>query len=83
MPITSGLAELVDMAHDIQIVEIKEVGDELVAYRIRCCGEDMTDSWHTVSVHALDHEQSLEVAKYRVQKTHEAKVAWRKKMGRA
>lgn len=71
------------MAHDTQIVDVKEVNDEQVAYRIRCCGEEATDSWHTVSVHAADHEASLEAAKQRVQKTHEAKVQWRKKMGRA
>lgn len=65
--------------HDTAIVEVKEVSDEQVAYRIRCCGEAMTDSWHTVSVHATDHDASLEAAKQRVQKTHEAKLQWRKK----
>lgn len=74
---------LLNMAHDTQIVEVKEVNDEQVAYKIRCCGEEATDSWHTASVHAADHEASLEAAKQRVQKTHEAKQAWRKKMGRA
>lgn len=72
---------LLNMAHDTQVVEFKEVNDEQVSYRIRCCGEEATDSWHTVSVHAADHDASLEAAKQRVQKTHDAKQAWRKKMG--
>lgn len=71
------------MAHTVEIVDVRELSDEQVSYRIRCCCEEMTDSWHTVSVHATDHEASLEAAKQRVQKTHEAKVQWRKKMGRA
>lgn len=78
----SGLGALANV-HTTEVVEVKEVSDELVSHRIRCCGEEITDSWHTVSVHAADHDASLEEAKTRVQKTHEAKVAWRKKTGRA
>lgn len=70
------------MKHDPGVVEVKEINDEQVAYRIRCCGEASTDSWHTMSVHE-DHADLLNAAKARVQKTHEAKMQWRKKMGRA
>lgn len=65
--------------HDAIVVETKEVNDGMVAYRIRCCDEEMTDSWHTVSVIASDLEQSLEDAKQRVAALHDAKVQWRQK----
>lgn len=65
--------------HDTVVVEVKELSDELIAYRIRCCDEPMTDSWHSVSVLSSNLDQSLEDAKQRVAALHEAKVQWRQK----
>jgi hypothetical protein len=67
------------MAHNTEVVEVVELGDEIVAYRVRCCGEKLTDSWHSASVVAPDLEQSLQSHKDRVAALHEAKLLWREK----
>jgi hypothetical protein len=67
------------MAHTTEIVEIKEINDTQVAYRVRCCGEPMTDSWHTAAVDAPNLETELQAHRDRVAALHEAKVQWRKK----
>lgn len=36
------------MAHTTEIVETKQIADELFAVRFRCCGDEKTDSWHTM-----------------------------------
>ena len=69
------------MVHDTKIVEAKELSDGSVSYRVRCCEDPLTDSWHTVSVHATDLDESLEAHKQNVAATHEAKVQWREKHG--
>lgn len=74
-----------DMSHEIELLEVKELSDEQVAYRYRCCGEEMTDSWVTVHVTLpeADHQQAISIHVDGMKTRHEAKVAWRKKMGRA
>lgn len=66
------------MAHTVEILEIKEVSDELVSYRLRCCGEELSDTWHTLSVLIPDHDGQLESRKAEIAARHQAKVAWRK-----
>jgi hypothetical protein len=70
------------MAHTPEIIETKEVNDMFVAYKIRCCGEEMHTSVHTVSVLIPDHTEAIEAAKKSVSDLHEAKVQWRNKQGK-
>jgi hypothetical protein len=39
------------MPHIVKVVEQKELNDEHVGYRFRCCDDASTDSWCTVSLH--------------------------------
>lgn len=73
-----------DMSHDIQLLEVKELSDEQVAYKYRCCGEPMTDSWVTVHVTLpqAEHDNAVQTHINGMKDRHEAKQAWRKKMGR-
>lgn len=75
------------MSHAIEIVETKELSDELVSYKLRCCGDPTTDACHTISVlheptkeDPRTHDEVLEEMKVKHAAKHEAKVAWRKKM---
>ena len=65
--------------HKAEVVEVKELSDGQVAYRVRCCREEMTDSWHTSAVDAPNLYAELEAHKVRVATLHEAKIQWRKK----
>lgn len=78
-------------AHEPKIVEQRQVTNELVAYRLVCCGESCSeekcangahaceDTWHTF--HVLDPEIDAKLAerKSEVAKRHAAIVAWRSK----
>lgn len=68
--------------HNVQIVEVKELSDELVSYRLRCCEDELSDSWHTMSVHIDDHSASLEERKQEIAARHERKHAWREKQAK-
>lgn len=65
------------MAHTAKIVEVKELTDELVSYRVRCCDDPQTDSWHTASI-MVDHSEGLRTHCQQVQARHERKMEWRK-----
>src|SRR5713226_5526395 len=66
------------MTHTPIIVETKELDDEQVAYRVRCRGDPLSDSWHTMMAASLpDHESALTEVKTEAALRHEAKVAWR------
>jgi hypothetical protein len=65
------------MTHTPEVIETKECNDEQVSYLIRCCGDPMTDSWHTFSVAVLNIEEQLVDRKNGVATKHEAKLAWR------
>src|SRR5229473_7241062 len=66
------------MTHTPEVVETKELNDEQVAYRLRCCGDPLSDSWHTMMALSFpDHEGSLGEIKTQVAARHEAKIAWR------
>jgi hypothetical protein len=65
--------------HEVKIVEIKELSDELVSYRLRCCDDQLSDSWHTVSVAIANHDASLAERKQDIAARHERKHAWREK----
>ena len=67
------------MEHEAKVVEVKELTDELVSYRLRCCDEELSDSWHTLTVHIEDHEKHLTERKQEIEKRHRAKEAWRTK----
>lgn len=62
--------------HTSSVVETKELSDELVAYRVRCCDDPTTDSWHTASV-LIDHSESLKAHCQQVEARHERKRLWR------
>lgn len=67
------------MAHTTEIVEVKHVADELLSVLVRCCGDEKTDSWHTMhaDVYVDDSklQASLEHAHNRVRQTHAAHLA--------
>jgi hypothetical protein len=65
--------------HTPKIIEVKEVNDTFVAYKIQCCDDAVHTSWHSISVTLLDHDSQLEDAKKRVSDLHEAKIQWRAK----
>ncbi len=67
------------MSHEVTVVEVKELSDELVSYRLRCCDDPLSDSWHTVSVEIDDHAPSLAERKAEIAARHERKHAWREK----
>ena len=37
------------MAHKAEVIEVRQVSDQHLAILARCCGDEMTDSWHTLS----------------------------------
>lgn len=39
--------------HNVAVVEKKKISDGSISVRLRCCGDDLTDSWHTLQ---LTHE---------------------------
>lgn len=63
--------------HVVTIEEVRELSDELVSYRLRCDGEPLTDTWHTVSVKVPNHAGELAQRKVEVAQLHEAKLKWR------
>src|SRR5260221_10028271 len=65
------------MAHTPEIVETNEHSDEQVGYRIRCCGDPTTDSWHEFTILDDNIDQQLVDRKATVAARHAAKVAWR------
>ena len=67
------------MPHEVEIVEVKEVSDDLVSYRLRCCDDDTSDSWITLSVAIPDHGPSLTARKAEIAARHDQKEAWRAK----
>jgi hypothetical protein len=40
--------------HISVVVEAKQVSNECISFRMRCCDDPSTDSWHTISVMAVD-----------------------------
>lgn len=36
------------MAHTLEITETKQLADGAIAVCIRCCDNQMSDSWHTI-----------------------------------
>lgn len=72
------------MSHTVELLEVKELSDDQVAYRYRCCGEPMTDSWVTVHVTLPQEEHDAAVKTHvdNLKARHDAKQAWRKRMGR-
>jgi hypothetical protein len=62
-----------------EIVEVKQLSNEQVAYKIRVNDDPTTDSWHTMNVWEEDHEAQLEEHKKVALKRHEALAKWREK----
>jgi len=69
------------MSHKAEVIEVKELTDEDVAYKVRCCGDKSTDSWHSAKITA-DHTASLDAHTQRVAELHAAKQQWREKHGK-
>ncbi len=65
------------MAHVSKVVEFREVNDENIAYRLRCCDDPMTDSWHTIAVTVDDteHDTFLATKLEEIAAKHAAKKA--------
>ena len=73
-----------------EVIESKQVNNEMVSYRIVCCGEKCSekckpsahqceDSWHTLSVTIEDHASRLELRKAEVEARHTKMKSWRAK----
>jgi hypothetical protein len=73
------------MTHTPEVIETRELNDEQVGYRIRCCGDATTESWNTISVmvpsqqEPRTHDEILTAVKADVAARHEAKLQWRAK----
>ncbi len=39
--------------HNVAVVEKKKIADGSISVRLRCCGDESSDSWHTLQ---LTHE---------------------------
>lgn len=65
------------MTHEAVVVDFRELNDEYLSYCIRCCGDEKTDSWHTISVHVGDaaHDAILEAQRQAVAARHAAKAS--------
>lgn len=68
--------------HNVELMETKELNDEEVAYRYRCCGELMTDAWVTVRVTLPvgDQNQAVKTHIDNLKTRHEAKLQWRQRV---
>lgn len=78
-------------AHEPKIVERRQVSNELVAYRLVCCGEECSvercvdgahtceDTWHTFNVSDPGIDAKLEDRKSEVAQRHAAIISWRAK----
>lgn len=64
------------MSHITELIEYKQVADELHAVLIRCCGDTSTDSWHTMHSSVVNDERarldSMLKAHIRVATSHKA-----------
>lgn len=61
------------MSHQAKVIEVKEVGDGLLAVRVRCCGDASTESVLTLHELHRDHaEIDKDVAEHvaRIEKLH-------------
>ncbi len=67
------------MSNEVRIVEVKELSDELVSYRLRYGNDELSDTWHTMSVRIGDHDASLAARKADIAAVQAAKHAWRQK----
>jgi len=67
------------MTHTTELIDVKHVADELLAVKVRCCGDEKTDSWHTMHATVYTDEsklqESLQHAHTRVAETHKAHIA--------
>ncbi len=77
-------------AHTPEVLETGENSDEIVFYRIRCCGDDTTDCLIEITLfNAATKDapstwsQELNDKLTAVATKHEAKLAWRMKQGQA
>jgi len=62
------------MSHSTEIIEYKKLSNGQFAVRIRCCGNESTDHWHTmVFLHdPVERAANLEKIKQLVADQHEA-----------
>jgi len=72
------------MTHTTEIVDVKHVADELLAVKVRCCGDEKTDSWHTMHATVYTDEAKLQEGLQRAQKrvadVHKAHLAAQSKL---
>ncbi len=48
------------MEHKTEVVEVQHVSDTMIAVRLRCCGDESTDSVHTIEVSGEHTEADLQ-----------------------
>ena len=67
------------MEHTIRQIETKELTDDHVSFRFRCCDDESTDSWCTVSLALTADElsEAINGHKTRMAQMHERKLAFR------
>lgn len=66
--------------HKIKMVEQKELNDQFVSFRYRCCEDESTDSWHTLGLGLTEAEvqEATTGFKAKVAAQHDQKVSFRK-----
>jgi hypothetical protein len=80
------------MDHNPIVVDVKQVNNEQVAYRIVCCGAACgdactpsnhvcEDSWHTMHVAEPDHDAKIKFLMKEIASRHEQITKWRKEHG--
>lgn len=65
------------MSHSARVIDVAEVGDGLLAVRVRCCGDASTESVLTLhELHRADAELDKDIADHlaRVETLHEARA---------
>ena len=64
--------------HETEIVEYKKLSDGQFAVKVRCCGDEQHDSWHTVDAKVLldpaAYVASLSAHRARVATDHQASI---------
>lgn len=64
------------MTHTTEIVQYKKLSNGQFSYCVRCCGNQSTDSWHTLdfSGDPAERARALDAARQRVASEHDAAV---------
>lgn len=66
------------MAHETEVVAYKKLSDGQFSVCVRCCGDEIHDSWHTVDatimLDPVKYSASLDAHRDRVATNHEVAI---------